>query len=69
MLKRSIFHQLWFNGIFSSLYTWSEQCPSAAKDLGVECMPMLWGQDQDRKTKFQSTVVQGYANIAMGFNE
>ncbi|KAL5508363.1 hypothetical protein ACEPAH_5982 [Sanghuangporus vaninii] len=51
------------------IYTWSEQCPSLAKELGLTCMPMLWGNAQDKLDSFKSTVVAGYANIAMGFNE
>jgi hypothetical protein len=30
---------------------------------------MLWGKDDDRVNRFKQTVVSGYANIAMGFNE
>lgn len=49
------------------IYTWTEQCPDGASELGLQCLPMLWGnKDTDA---FQKTVVQGYANIALGFNE
>ncbi|OCB84466.1 hypothetical protein A7U60_g8452 [Sanghuangporus baumii] len=51
------------------IYTWSEQCPSLASELGLTCMPMLWGNAADKLESFKSTVVAGYANIAMGFNE
>ncbi|KAL5527278.1 hypothetical protein ACEPAG_6069 [Sanghuangporus baumii] len=51
------------------IYTWSEQCPSLAKEIGLTCMPMLWGNAPDKLESFKNTVVAGYANIAMGFNE
>ena len=30
---------------------------------------MLWGDSSDRIEAWTSTVVEGYANCAMGFNE
>ena len=32
-------------------------------------MPMLWSNSGDKTSAFQSTVTQGYASWAMGFNE
>lgn len=50
-----------------SLYTWSPYLPSAASDLGLEGIPMLWGWDQ--VDAFKSMVVQGYAKKVLGMNE
>lgn len=47
------------------IYTWSETCPESS----LLCCPMLWGDDEDRINRFTSTVVEGYATCAMGFNE
>jgi len=49
------------------LYTWSPHCPSNAKSLGFECVPMCWGWKQ--VDDFQKTAVEGYAKYAMGPNE
>jgi len=49
------------------LYTWSPECPSNAKSLGFECVPMCWGWKQVEN--FQKTAIEGYAKYAMGPNE
>ncbi|KAH0826911.1 glycosyl hydrolase catalytic core-domain-containing protein [Lanmaoa asiatica] len=49
------------------LYTWSPYLPSAASDLGLEGIPMLWGWDQ--VDDFKNMVVQGYATKVLGMNE
>ena len=52
-----------------SIYTWGPDIPDEAKSLGLTPMPMLWSNGGDKTSAFQSTVTQGYANWAMGFNE
>ncbi|THH17619.1 hypothetical protein EW146_g3219 [Bondarzewia mesenterica] len=49
------------------IYTWTVEYPSSSWSLGLEPIPMLWGESQ--ATDFQNKVVKGYANIAFGFNE
>jgi len=51
----------------SPIYTWSPWVPPAAKKLGYEGIPMLWGEKQT--SEFQRIVVQGYAKTVFGFNE
>jgi hypothetical protein len=48
------------------LYTWGPDVSFAAQ-YGFKTAAMLWGYDQ--VDQFQSTVVAGYANAAMGVNE
>jgi hypothetical protein len=52
-----------------SIYTWSENCPSRARELGYECIPMLWGGDNARIQRFKDKVKPGYARFVAGFNE
>jgi len=54
-------------GKYSPIYTWSPFCPSSAKSLGFNCIPMLWGPKQT--DNFQRLVKKGYANTVLGFNE
>jgi len=49
----------------SALYSWNPTKPQ--NTLGLQYAPMLWGNNQIGS--FESLVVAGYANIAMGFNE
>ncbi|KAG6833748.1 hypothetical protein H0H87_001180 [Tephrocybe sp. NHM501043] len=51
----------------SSVYTWSPYFPPAAKNLGFQGVPMLWGEKQT--SEFSRLVVEGYANAVLGFNE
>jgi len=51
-------------------YNWNEQCPNSDLDkFGIECMPMLWSDEQSRVTAFEAAVVPGYAKYILGFNE
>jgi hypothetical protein len=56
-------HQL----IGFSLYTWSDYLPSYAEGLGINLIPMLWGESNAQD--FANNVKRGYATIALGFNE
>jgi hypothetical protein len=49
------------------IYTWGVTAPSNAESLGFTFAPQLWGPSYT--DSFSSTVVEGYANIALGFNE
>jgi hypothetical protein len=50
------------------IYTWSPDCPASAKDLNIECVPMMWGwKDVDHFKDVTSR--DGYARIALGMNE
>jgi len=51
----------------SYLYTWDTGVYPNAAALGLECMPMLWGENM--VSAFASVVKKGYAQIAMGMNE
>jgi hypothetical protein len=51
----------------SWLYTWSPHCPSKGKQLGFQCVPMLWGDKQIGD--FKALVKKGYANTVLGMNE
>jgi hypothetical protein len=51
------------------LYTWGESCPSQTEKLGLECIPMLWGADQDHIDKFKAAVPSGYKGKILSFNE
>jgi len=54
----------WKTGL---IYTWSAWVPDAARDLGIEGAPMLWGDKSIEE--FARIVVPGYARVALGFNE
>jgi hypothetical protein len=47
--------------------TWSPWIPDAARKLGFEPVPMLWGEKQI--SEFKRLVVKGYARTVLGFNE
>jgi len=49
------------------IYTWSAWVPDAARDLGIEGAPMLWGDKSI--DEFARLVTPGYARVALGFNE
>jgi len=55
------------NGNVGWIYTWSPYIPPAATKLGYKGCPMLWGDKQT--SQFAQTVVEGYANCVLGFNE
>jgi len=55
------------NANVGPIYTWSPLIPTAAKSLGFEPIPMLWGENQ--VSDFQRLVVKGYATTVLGFNE
>jgi hypothetical protein len=49
------------------IYTWSAWVPDAARELGIEGAPMLWGDKSIEE--FARIVKPGYARVALGFNE
>lgn len=49
------------------IYTWGVSGPSNAESLGFTFVPQFWGPAF--ADSFSSTVVQGYANTVLGFNE
>ncbi|RDB22777.1 Alkali-sensitive linkage protein 1 [Hypsizygus marmoreus] len=51
----------------SPIYSWGPWISSAAKGLGFEPVPMLWGEKQT--SEFKRIVVKGYAKTVLGFNE
>lgn len=55
---------------YSSLYryyTYSPSCVDFANQVGMNCCPMLWGDQQIGD--FVGLVKPGYAQCALGFNE
>jgi hypothetical protein len=55
------------NGQVSAIYTWSPWKPTVVDSLGLEFIPMLWGEKQI--SDFTSLVKAGYAKTVLGFNE
>jgi hypothetical protein len=55
------------NSQVSSIYTWSPWKPSIVDSLGIEFIPMLWGEKQIGD--FTNLVKPGYAKTVLGFNE
>ncbi|KAI9069142.1 glycoside hydrolase family 128 protein [Trametes sanguinea] len=51
------------------LYDWGTSKPNAADQLSFDYWPMLWGDDQDKISAFESAVTAGYGTIILGFNE